>query len=131
MFRTNSVLSILFLIGVALVASGGCGKQQGDPKPDANASGGGPRPSSPSDAANVEPATRANPEIEQALAALSSEDRALAVRQRVCPVSEKPLGSMGTPVKVQVRGRDVLLCCEGCNEEIQANPEKYLTKLAK
>ena len=113
----------------SIVLSGGCGPQQGDRSPDANASGGGNPPTSSPDAAGVPSAPAANPEIEQALAGLSSEDRALAARQRVCPVSQKPLGSMGTPVKVRVGERDVLLCCEGCEEELKAKPEQYLAKL--
>lgn len=64
-----------------------------------------------------------------ALAKLSPEDRALAEKQKVCPVSGEPLGSMGKPYKVNVEGRDVLLCCQGCEEEIKENPAKYLAKL--
>jgi Cu(I)/Ag(I) efflux system membrane fusion protein len=65
----------------------------------------------------------------EALAKLSPEDRALAEKQKICPVSGEPLGSMGKPYKVTVEGRDVLLCCQGCEEEIKENPEKYLAKL--
>jgi hypothetical protein len=131
MSRSRFVLSIVVLIGVALVVCGGCDKRQSERAPAATAAGGGDAPKSPSDAAGAQPVPAANPEIEQALAALSTEDRDLAARQRVCPVSEKPLGSMGTPVKVRVRDRDVLLCCEGCEEELRAKPEKYLAKLPK
>jgi YHS domain-containing protein len=63
------------------------------------------------------------------LAKLSSEDRALAENQEVCPVSGQPLGSMGTPYKVTVQGREVLLCCPGCETKIKGDPEKYLAKL--
>lgn len=45
----------------------------------------------------------------------------------VCPVTGKPLGSMGTPVRVTVAGRSVLLCCKGCEEAIREAPEKYLS----
>jgi Cu(I)/Ag(I) efflux system membrane fusion protein len=58
---------------------------------------------------------------EEALAKLSPEDRALAEKQKVCPVSGKALGAMGTPYKVTVQGRDVLLCCSGCESKIKAN----------
>jgi hypothetical protein len=68
-------------------------------------------------------------EIAEALAQLSPEDRALAEKQVNCPVSGQPLGGMGVPYKVTVEGRDVLLCCKGCEGEILANPEKYLAKL--
>ena len=131
MLRIHFVFSILVLTGVTLLVSSGCGKHQADLGPTANAPAGGKSQESLPDGAGVPPTPAANPELEQALAALSSEDRALAASQRECPVTEKPLGSMGTPVKVRVRDRDVLLCCEGCDAEIQANPEKYLAKLAK
>ena len=60
---------------------------------------------------------------------LSAEDQALADKQKICPVGGEPLGSMGTPVKVMVGERAVFLCCEGCREAIEKEPEKYLAKL--
>jgi YHS domain-containing protein len=48
--------------------------------------------------------------------------------QTVCPVTGKPLGSMGAPVRVVVAGRTVLICCEGCEEKLRKDPEKYLSK---
>lgn len=68
-------------------------------------------------------------QYEGALAQLSPEDRSLAEKQKTCPVSGQPLGSMGKPYKVTVKGQDVLLCCQGCESEIKENPEKYLAKL--
>ena len=68
-------------------------------------------------------------EQSEALAGLSAEDRALAEKQKICPVSGQPLGSMGVPVKVTVKDRDVLLCCEGCRGSIVEDPDKYLAKL--
>ncbi len=69
---------------------------------------------------------------EAELSQLSAHDRALAEEQgMVCPVSDKPLGSMGVPYKVIVNGREVILCCQKGEEEIMANPEKFLAKLPK
>ncbi len=64
-----------------------------------------------------------------ALAKLSSEDLELAERQGICPVTEKPLGWMGTPVKITVEGRDVLLCCAGCEDAVREAPEEHFEKL--
>lgn len=50
---------------------------------------------------------------------LSDRDRALALRQRVCPVTGLPLGSMGAPVAANVAGDEVHLCCEGCRGEFE------------
>jgi hypothetical protein len=75
------------------------------------------------------PADEEHGEQAEALAGLSAEDRALAEKQKICPVSGQPLGSMGVPVKVTVKDRDVLLCCEGCRGSIVEDPDTYLAKL--
>jgi hypothetical protein len=64
-----------------------------------------------------------------ALSDFSDADRTAALAQKVCPVTDKPLGSMGKPPKVTVEGQDVFLCCAACEEEIKSNPAEYLTKL--
>jgi hypothetical protein len=53
------------------------------------------------------------------LAELSDEDRALAEKQRNCPVTGMALGSMGKPFKTFVNGRAVFLCCPGCEEQLK------------
>ncbi len=63
------------------------------------------------------------------LEALSSADRPRALGQKTCPVTGKPLGSMGTPGRLEVRGEVVFICCDGCSSAIQADPEKYLAKI--
>jgi hypothetical protein len=63
------------------------------------------------------------------LADLSAGDRALAERQKLCPVTKKALGSMGTPLRVVVAGRVVFLCCEGCKSTIESEPARYLANL--
>jgi YHS domain-containing protein len=67
--------------------------------------------------------------VAKALGKLSSADRALAERQKVCPVTGQPLGSMGTPPSVVIEGKTVFLCCKGCEAALRKNPEKYLPKL--
>jgi multidrug efflux pump subunit AcrA (membrane-fusion protein) len=68
-------------------------------------------------------------EVEQALAELSAEDRALAEAQGYCPVADFRLGGMGTPLKVDVNGTPVFICCEGCRAELLANPEVHLARV--
>ncbi len=70
-----------------------------------------------------------DPAVQEALASLSEADRKLALKQGICPVAEMPLGSMGTPGKVDVNGTSVFICCEGCREDLLQNPVKYLTVL--
>jgi Cu(I)/Ag(I) efflux system membrane fusion protein len=82
--------------------------------------------------------TRAEPKVNEglseeaiaALAELSEEDRRLAENQRICPVTEMALGSMGRPIKIDVNGMPVFICCEGCRESLLEEPEKYLAILA-
>ena len=62
---------------------------------------------------------------------LGAADRAAAEKQKTCPVTDALLGSMGTPVKVKVKGREVFLCCAGCKGKLLKNPDKYLEKLDK
>jgi hypothetical protein len=57
-----------------------------------------------------------------------SGERSTASRQGVCPVTGKPLGSMGPPVSVTIDGRTVQLCCEGCEARLRESPDKYLSR---
>jgi hypothetical protein len=94
----------------------------------------GARPGAGSERREPGPATPASPpsesaEIAEALGHLSGEDRALAEKQKVCPVTGQSLGSMGTPPVVTVEGRKVFLCCKGCEAKLRKEPGKYLKKL--
>ena len=66
----------------------------------------------------------------EAFAELSAEDRQMVELQKICPVTDEALGSMGTPIKVRVGDRDVFICCEGCREDLLENADKYLAKLS-
>ena len=70
--------------------------------------------------------------ITAALAELSPEDHKLAVEQRVCVVQpQTPLGAMGPPIKMTLKGQPVFLCCEDCAEKARKDPDKTLAKLQK
>ena len=72
-------------------------------------------------------------EIDASFTSLSTEDRKLAELQVICPVSEVRLGTkgMGTPIKVDVKGNSIMICCEGCKSGVLEEPEKYLEILMK
>jgi YHS domain-containing protein len=70
-------------------------------------------------------------EVPNSLADLSPKDRPLAEAQRLCPVTGDPLGDMGTPVKVDVNGQTVFLCCDSCKKKALDNPDKTLAKVEK
>lgn len=50
-------------------------------------------------------------------------------QQKICPVTKLELGSMGDPLAVDVDGRKVWICCEGCETSLKAEPKKYLARL--
>ena len=63
------------------------------------------------------------------LAKLSEADRKLATAQQVCPITGNPLGSMGPPYKLELKGKTFFLCCDGCLEEAKQDPDKTLKKV--
>lgn len=61
----------------------------------------------------------------------ADEDKLLIAKQKICPVTDEELGSMGAPVKVSVAGRTVFICCKGCEKTLLRKPDQYLAKLPK
>jgi YHS domain-containing protein len=70
-------------------------------------------------------------EFKETIQKLPEDEWAAVYKQKICPVSGGALGAMGTPIKVAVEGRDVYICCEGCRKSLEADPEKYLSKIPK
>ena len=48
----------------------------------------------------------------------------------LCPVSGEGLASMGGPFLIEYKGEKVKLCCEGCKEDFEADPDKFLKIVA-
>ncbi len=126
-------LSVVFLLGSMLA---GCAQQKSTSSsttpdtPSAESSTTSPTGQEKSSESTTA-ANSGTSQFENVLAELSPEDRALAEKQKICPVSGAQLGKMGKPYKVTVEGRDVLLCCPACEAKIKADPQKYLAKLDK
>ena len=57
---------------------------------------------------------------------LSKYDQIKAAVQDVCPVTGKPLGSMGDPLKVKIGQEQIFLCCKGCTKG-QINKQHWTT----
>jgi fructose-specific component phosphotransferase system IIB-like protein len=75
---------------------------------------------------------KAEARIKASLGKLSEPDRKLAESQRYCAVMpDHRLGSMGAPVKIQIAGKPVFLCCKGCRENALANPNETLAAAEK
>ena len=60
---------------------------------------------------------------------LPDDDQSIAIEQVICPVTEYKLGSMGVPPKVDINGKTVFICCEGCREILNEEPAIHLAKL--
>ncbi len=67
--------------------------------------------------------------IAASLSKLSADDRKLAELQKDCPITDKPLGWMGAPPKLDVNGQAVFVCCPACTPAVQKEPEKALAKI--
>jgi hypothetical protein len=62
---------------------------------------------------------------------LSPEDRAVVDAQEWCAVStDERLGSMGPPLKLDIKGESVFVCCKGCKRKAESDPDKTLKTVA-
>jgi uncharacterized protein (TIGR03000 family) len=69
-------------------------------------------------------------EIKANLDKLGPEDRKLAEAQGFCAVQENnPLGTMGVPDKVTLKGQAVFLCCPGCRAKAERDPDATLARV--
>lgn len=76
-------------------------------------------------------AEAADPKVSAALAKLSPQDQSLAKAQQFCAVmNQSRLGSMGTPIKFEIKGEPVFVCCSGCKAKALKNPDETLAKVA-
>ncbi|MGD0381961.1 MAG: hypothetical protein ABSA77_00475 [Thermoguttaceae bacterium] len=126
---TSRLLLSLLLVGLAINIIG-CNHQVAkEQNPSTPAASPVNEQSTDNGASKQASANQASPDVSSGLAELSVEDRELAKKQRVCPVSGELLGAMGKPFKTTVKGKTVFLCCEGCEHDLKENPDKYLAKL--
>lgn len=69
-------------------------------------------------------------EVAAERAKLDPAERALVEAQEWCVIStDERLGSMGPPLKLDIQGQPVFVCCKGCKSKAEANPEKMLAKV--
>lgn len=61
---------------------------------------------------------------------LSKVTHLTVAQQKVCLVTNAALGSMGEPLPVEVAGKKLWICCEGCEGKLKGSPATYLAKLA-
>ena len=109
MSRYRFAAASVLLAGVALT---GCNADKGKPQ-------------------TVAPTVQAKPDdVAVERAKLSPHDRALVEAQEWCVInSDERLGSMGPPLKLDIKGRPVFVCCKGCKRKAEADPDKTLAKV--
>ncbi len=67
-------------------------------------------------------------EVKKARDKLTAEDRKLVEAQGSCPEGGV-LGSMGVPIKIEVKGQPVFLCCDSCRPDALRDPDKTIAKV--
>jgi hypothetical protein len=69
--------------------------------------------------------------ISAVLDKLSPEDHKIAVSQKYCAVmATERLGAMGAPIKLDIKGTPVFVCCKGCEKKAIKNPDEILERVA-
>jgi YHS domain-containing protein len=68
-------------------------------------------------------------EENEALASFSPAEREAVLAQKICPVTEEELGSMGPPIAVAIGDKTYYVCCEACIDSLKEEPEKYLANI--
>jgi hypothetical protein len=68
-------------------------------------------------------------EVAEERAKLTPTYRALVEAQEWCVVSnDERLGAMGPPLKLDIKGQPVFVCCKGCKKKAEADPDGTLAK---
>lgn len=121
MVRKFAVLFVLAaVLAAVLVGCGGGTNPAQETKKDSVAK----------DAVAAKEASKKEPEEDASgLKLLDEADRKLAEKQKFCPVTGNLLGSMDKPYKMTVKGHVFFLCCDGCKEEVDKDPDGILKKV--
>ena len=77
-------------------------------------------------------AVKVEKDISNTMAKLTHEDRKLAEAQRFCPMmAYGRLGAMGTPIKLEIDGKPVFVCCKACVDGAVKGGKETLAKASK
>lgn len=104
----------------------GCSSEATTDKPEAPAAPAAPAEPAAADGAEAEAGEASAATVSTEL---TPDELAAANVQKMCPVSDEELGSMGGPIKVSIKGRDIYLCCEACVDAVKEDPDKYIAIL--
>ncbi len=116
--------------GAASTYFGASGSPQADSRPTAPSQSSAPAAATPNPIGpETPPAAAATPEDIKNINQLPEADRVLALAQGICPITRSPLGEMGVPIKITLRGQTVFLCCQGCIGKAKREPDATLKVL--
>ena len=118
--------ALLLITTTGLLFAMGCQQQTGQTTSESQTT------VTPSEADGLEHQGSADADIEAAMAELDPEDRKEAESQKFCAVmTANRLGSMGVPLKLDVKGQPVFVCCAGCRTKATKNADETLATVAK
>lgn len=60
---------------------------------------------------------------------LPKEEQERALAQKICPNCGMNLGALGMPPKLEVAGRTIYLCCNGCGNAVKKDPQAAFDKI--
>ncbi len=117
-----------FCTAVLAMFASGCQSQTLPSRPEASAH----VESDSHDDADHEHDDDGDSDVTLAMAKLSPEDRQEAEAQKFCAVmNTNLLGSMGAPLKLDVKGQPVFVCCAGCKSKAMKNADETLATVAR
>lgn len=119
MIRFRLTYTTLLFAGLVLT---GCGKSKD--RPAANSPHNVPAIQTPPGATKPD-------ELSAERAKLSPADLALVETQEWCVISaSERLGAMGPPLKLDIKGQPVFVCCKGCKRKAEADLDNTLATVA-
>lgn len=124
------------LLGVLLAMLSGCAGSSGGCTSCGSHGGAGPiatapYPGVPAAYAAVAPAVMPTQVPGGSTMPYGNQSAAPNGGQRTCPVTGEELGSMGPAIPVAVNGQTIYVCCEGCVQKVQRNPDSFIAKVIK
>ena len=107
-------------LALAAFAIIGCNANRDEPQAGANTT---------SEVSQPRGATGSN-DVAAQRSKLSPEERSLVEAQEWCVIMDDvQLGEMGPPIKFDIKGQTVFVCCQGCKKKAERNPDKTLAKV--
>lgn len=117
------------LVAVWLIGIAGCQRQA--PPATANQVVHGDDHHADGEEHDAHPDDAVESKVSATLAKLASADRQLAESQKFCAVmTHERLGGMGAPLKLDIKGEPVFVCCKGCRTKALKRPDETLATVA-